>query len=305
MAVSDPQERYESINLIEVWLIVWQHKWFVLAASAIVVGISLVYVFNADSWYRAEVLLKAVDNKASQGLTGQLGGLGSLAGLAGISLSSGNSAEPIAVLTSREFTAAFIEEQDLLPVLFHEKWDAANKRWKTPNVQDQPDIRDAVKFFDKTVRSVQEDKKTGFIRLSIQWTDPKVAAAWTNLLVARVNETMRNRALAEAEANVAFLKTELASSSIVTMQQSIGRVLENELQKLMLARANKEYAFKILDHAQPPKWRSFPQRSLIVASALFSGFAIAVFFLLARHAVRRNRALAESISSHSAVVDRQ
>jgi len=246
-------------------------------------------------------LLQPADNKSTQGLTGGLGALGGLASLAGLNVSNGNSAEAIAVLTSHEFTGAFIEEQDLLPVLFHKKWDAANKRWKSPDPRDQPDTRDAVKFFDNTVRSVQEDKKTGFIRMYIEWTDPRVAATWANLLVARVNETMRNRALAESEANVAYLKQELASSSIITLQQSIGRVMESELQKLMLAKANKEYAFRILDHAQPTKWRSSPQRGLIAVSAAVFGFAIAVLFLLARDAIRRNRALADGASSPHAV----
>lgn len=296
-------QRDESINLIEAWLIIWKHKWWILATSAAFVVIALAYVFTADSWYRAEVLLRPVDTKSSQ--AGGLGALGGLASLAGLNISNGNSAEALAVLTSHEFTAAFIEEQDLLPVLFHKKWDAANKRWKSPNVEDQPDTRDAVKFFDKTVRSAQEDKKTGFVRMSIEWTDPRVAASWANLLVARVNETMRQRALAEAEANVAYLKQELASSSVVTLQQSIGRVLENELQKLLIAKANKEFSFKILDHAEPPKWRSSPQRALIVASAAAFGFAIAAIFLLARHSIRRSRALADRASLQAVRVDRQ
>jgi uncharacterized protein involved in exopolysaccharide biosynthesis len=300
MGISGPNERYESINLIEAWFVVWKYKWWVLATSALCAGISLVYVFTAASWYRADVLLQPMDNKSSQGLPNALSALGGLASLAGLNFSSGNSAEAVAVLTSHEFTAAFIEEQHLLPVLFHKKWDATNKRWKSPDPREQPDTRDAVKFFDTTVRSVQEDKKTGFIRMYIEWTDPQVAATWANLLVARVNETMRNRALAEADANVTYLKQELASSSVITLQQSIGRVLESELQKLMLAKANKEYAFKILDHAQPTKWRSSPQRSLIVASAAVFGCAIAVIFLLARNAIRRNRALADGALSHAA-----
>jgi uncharacterized protein involved in exopolysaccharide biosynthesis len=297
MGVSDPKERHESINLIEAWLIVYQHKWLVLLISTIAVGISLVYVFTAKELYRAEVLLKATDNRSSQGLSGQLGALGGLASLAGFGTANDTSAEPLAVLTSREFTGAFIEEQNLLPVFFYKKWDAANNRWKSSKLKDRPDIRDAVKYFDKTIRSTQEDKKTGFIRMYVEWTDPKVAAEWANLLVARVNETMRNRALVESETNVAFLKQELASSNVVALQQSIGRVLEDELQKLMLAKANNEYAFKILDHAQPPKWRSSPQRALIVVSALLFGFSISVIFLLARHLIRRNRAIAESMLS--------
>ena len=292
MDARDPQARVDPVGLIESWFIVWRHKWLVVASVLLAAGVALAYVLTADSWYRAEVLLKPVDNRSSQGLLGSLAQLGGLASLAGLNLSGGNTAEPLAVLTSHEFTSAFIDQQNLLPVLFRKKWDAVNKRWKSSDVEDQPDVRDGVKFFDRKVRSVEEDRKTGLVRMYVEWTDPKVAADWANLLVAQVNETMRDRALTEAEANVAYLKQELASSNVITLQQSIGRVLESELQKLLLAKGNKEYAFKILDHAQPPKWRSSPQRSLIVGSAAFCGFAVAVIFLLLRAAVRRSRAMA-------------
>jgi uncharacterized protein involved in exopolysaccharide biosynthesis len=278
----------EPLSLLDAWDVIWQQKWLVLATVLIVVGAATVYALTATEWYRAEVLLKATDNRSTANLSGQIGGLGGLASLAGIGLSSNTSAEPLAVLTSREFTAAFINEHSLLPVLFAKKWDSIGKQWKSAKPSDRPDVRDGVKFFDKVVRNVQEDKKTGFVRMSIEWTDPQVAADWTNLLIAQLNQTMRTRALSEGEANVAFLKQEIAATNVVALQQSIGRVLENELQKLMLANANQEYAFKILDHAEAPKWRSRPERTLIVVTAFLVALAISVFFVLARHAVRQS-----------------
>jgi uncharacterized protein involved in exopolysaccharide biosynthesis len=280
-------EIYESTELSQVVGVVWRHKWIVAAVTAVFVAIALIYAFASEQRYRAEVLLRPADTKTTPGLAGALGGLGGLASLAGISIGNSNSAEPVAVLTSREFTAAFLEDLNLLPVLFPAKWDATNHRWKTSLFSGPPDIRDGVRYFDKNIRSVHEDKKTGFVTLSIEWKDPVVAAKWANLLVERVNDRMRSRALAEAELNVAYLKQELASSNLVTLQQSIGRVLETELQKLMLAKATKEYSFKIIDHAGPPKWRSSPRRLLALAVALFLGVTCSVFFIVARYGTRR------------------
>jgi uncharacterized protein involved in exopolysaccharide biosynthesis len=282
----------ESLNLFDIGFILWRDKWLVIGITAVCIVLSAAYAFYATPWYRAEVVLKLADNRQSQGLLSQLGGsLGGLASLAGFDMSENKSAEPIGVLKSREFAGAFIEEQNLLPLFFAKKWDAAAHRWKPSDAQDQPDIRDGIKYFENELFKVQEDKRTGLITISVQWTDAKTAAAWANLLVERVNDRMRQRALTEGEASMNFLKQELTTSNVVTLQQSIGRVLESELQKLMLAQANKEYAFRVIDHAQVPKWRDHPHRILIVVAASVFGCVISGLFLVSRHVIRRDRRL--------------
>ena len=160
---------------------------------------------------------------------------------------------------------------NLLPVFFANKWDMQGGRWKSADAADWPDTRDGVKYFDEKVRSIQDDKKTGLITLAVEWKDAKLAADWANLLVDRVNDDLRARALREAESNVAYLQRELSGATIVTLQQSIGRLLDSELQKLMLARGKKEFAFRVIDRAETPKWRYRPQRALIVSFAFFLG----------------------------------
>jgi uncharacterized protein involved in exopolysaccharide biosynthesis len=282
-------EIYGPLDLAEIWSVVRLKKWWISGICLLVVSVVLGYVFTTDNWYKAQVLLRLADSRPTQGLSSQLSGLGGLASLAGLNVSSGSNAEPLAVLTSREFTSSFITELDLLPVLFPKKWDASNKRWKSDNLSQQPDVRDGVRYFGKTIRSVEEDRKTGLITLSIAWKDPRVAANWANLLVDRVNEHMRFRALSEAESNVSYLKQELSSSSVVTLQESIGRVLESELQKLMLAKANREFAFRIIDHAEVPKWRYWPQRALLILLAFVLGIVgPTTFFVWRRFLARRN-----------------
>jgi uncharacterized protein involved in exopolysaccharide biosynthesis len=291
MDTDDRANSDEAMNLIELWFIVWRNKWVVIVTTAVCVGLSLAYALRAEPWYRAEVLLKLAEAKQGQGLLGQLGGVGGLASLAGLDVGSNKSAEPIAVLNSREFLGAFIQDQNLLPVFFASKWDAAANHWKSSDINEQPDVRDGIRYFEKTVLQVQEDRKTSLITVAVNWTDAKTAATWANLLVDRVNDRMRQRALAEGESSMTYLKEELAATNVVPLQQSIGRVIESELQQLSLAKSNKEYAFRIIDHAQVPKWRDHPHRGVIVAVAFFAGVAISCLFLISRHVVRRMRAL--------------
>jgi LPS O-antigen subunit length determinant protein (WzzB/FepE family) len=104
--------------------------------------------------------------------------------------------------------------------------------------------------------------------------------------VVRLNERLRERALREAETNVAFLRAELAQTSVVTLQQSIGRLLESELQKLMLARGNEEFAFRVIDAASPPKQRVRPKRAQIAILGTILGGMLAVFGVFLLHVVR-------------------
>ena len=210
-------------------------------------------------------------------------GLGSilgdrLASLAGVNIGGGGDQEPLAVLRSKSFAREFITEQNLMPVLF-----AGMKSDGPP-----PDIRDAVRIFEG-IRSVSDDKKTGLVTLGIRWKDPETAANWANLMVQRLNSRLRTQALAESQRNVDFLQKEMAATSVVSLQQSMGRVLEGEMQKLMLARGNEQFAFKVIDPATPPKHRDAPKRSLIAIVATLAGGFLGLLAVFLRKAIRERR----------------
>src|SRR5262249_20789343 len=154
-------------------------------------------------------------------LSGSLGSimdsLGGLASQAGISLSSNSDAaeeETLAVLKSRQFTIAFVNDRHLMPELFEKKWDKAAGKGKVP-VKDQPTEARAFKKFDEKIRSVDRDKKTGLVTLQIKWRDRREAAEWANELVSRINAEMRVRAMRQADASLGYLQKELATTNEV------------------------------------------------------------------------------------------
>jgi uncharacterized protein involved in exopolysaccharide biosynthesis len=278
-------------ELTEIWRRLWRERWLLCATVVVCTAISLAYALLATQWFRSEALLIPASPKSAQNLPGQLGSLGGLAGLAGINLlGANNTSEPIAVLKSRDLIREFIQKNGLLPVLYSKKWDTSTKRWKDPRIDKQPDVRDGVRYFQRTILNVQDDKKTGLVTLSVEWTDATLAADWANQLIDRVNEVMRDRAIAEAEANVAYLQNQLASTNQATLQQAVSRLLENELQKAMLARGNKEFSFRVVDRPEVPKHRSRPERTLTLALGFLAGGILGVFVVLVRGALRATTA---------------
>jgi uncharacterized protein involved in exopolysaccharide biosynthesis len=260
------------LSVWDIWDAVIAGRWWVIGVTAVFSLAGISYALLAQPWYRAEVVLVASDKKSLPGALGQLGGLASLAG---VNLANSGNQEPLAVLRSKGFAREFIADQGLMPALL-QGMDAGDA---------PPDIRDAVRRFDR-LRSVSEDIKTGVVTLGIRWKDPTVASQWANSYVKGVNNRLRTQALLEAQRNVDFLQKEIAATGVVSLQTSMGRVLEGEMQKLMLARGNDEFAFKIIDSATPPKFRESPKRTLVVVAATLAGVLVSMLILLARNALR-------------------
>lgn len=274
------------IDLIGTARRLWQGRWWILGATAVAIVAAAIYLVATPPWYRGEVVLMAAQGRNVPALPGALAGLGGLVGLAGIT-TGGGTAEPLAVLTSNSFASDFVKRHGLIPVLFAEDWDAQRGTWKSADPSHWPDERDAVKRINERVRRVHEDKRSGQIRLAIEWTDPELAATWANLMVDDLNERMRQRALQEAEANLAYLRRELGATTLVSLQQSIGRLIESEVQKAMLARGEREFSFRVIDRAAVPKWRAGPRRAMVLALSALAGAAVGVLLVLLRSLVKR------------------
>lgn len=273
-----------SVGAVYVWNVLWSGKYLILATTLIFAALSVAYALTATQWYRAEVVLVPPAMGSEHGLASRLGGLigaGGLIDSLGIGVDSSD-VEALAVLGSSGFARDFIREQNLLPVLFAKDWDAAAGRWRSADPSRRPDLDDGVAFFEKSIRKVRDDKKTGIVRLAMEWTDPKLAATWANLFVERLNDRMRERALATSEDNIKYLRQAMATENTVILQQSIGHVLEGELQKEMLARGNREFSFTVVDRAEPPKWRVRPKRTVIVAVAVVLGMLCGAAIVLLR-----------------------
>ena len=273
----------DRISLRRIWQILWRGKATIIAATIVFSVSSVVYALLAKEIYRAEVLLAPAEHQSMPAIGGQLGGL---AALAGVGLGDGNNVEALAVLRSRDFARQFIDDKNLVPGFFEDDWDAENGRWREQDVTRVPDVRDGVRYFHAEVLDVAEDRSSGLVTLAIEWTDADTAANWAGTLARRLNDRLRERALFEAQANVTYLQSEMVKSNLVMMQQSIGQLLQTELQKLMLARGNEEFAFKVVDPAVAPRRRERPKRALLAIAGTLLGGLLGVFLVLLTHAWR-------------------
>jgi LPS O-antigen subunit length determinant protein (WzzB/FepE family) len=266
----------ETLDLAAYWRVVVERRLLVGAIAVVATLIAVVTALTLPPVYRAEVLLAPAEQEKAEGLGALSGPISDLAALAGASLgpAKDKTAEFIAALKSRAFSVSFIKEQNLMPVLFADSWDKEKKTWK--DAANPPTEWSAYERWDKSIRQVNVDRRSGLITLAIEWRDPVRAAKWANELVHQANARLRAEAVDEASRNIAYLEKQLAQTSTVEVQQAIYRLIEAQTKKKMLASTRGEYAFTVIDPAVPPGMKYKPNRTAIVYAGLLLGLVLGV-----------------------------
>jgi uncharacterized protein involved in exopolysaccharide biosynthesis len=268
------------IDLIALIRIIWAGKWLIIAITTLFIAAGVAYTIFATPVYHAESVLIA--NKPEQGssLASSLGSLSSLAGI-NLGIPTGTT-DALAVLRSRVFVEDFIRENDLLPVLFDEQWDAANARWIDDDPDEWPDIQDGVKYFIDNVLTIDEDPSTGLVTLAVEWSDPILAAKWVEDMVVKINERLRSRDLSTSERRLEYLNDQLSRANLVELRQAMSRLIETEVQTMTLARAETEYAFRVIDPPRVPNEIVYPKRISVLLLSFLLGGVIGTSIVLLR-----------------------
>jgi uncharacterized protein involved in exopolysaccharide biosynthesis len=227
MVESSPSVDEDEIDLLELIRTLLQAWKIIVGITIVCVGLAVTYALHAPEVFKAEILL-APSSKEKSGVYSALSQFGGLASIAGISIpSDSNVQQVVASLQSRKFLRQYIDGKNLLPVLFEDIWNAENQSWLVETQEDEPTEQKAVDAF-KNILSVDEDMKSGLIKLSISWKDPAVAADWANDLVKQLNEQLREKAIADSHKSVGYLEQELAKTTLQDMRAVLYNLLESE-----------------------------------------------------------------------------
>jgi capsular polysaccharide biosynthesis protein len=278
---TDPEnQNRETIDLRALMCLFWARRLWITISVTLSVVVFAFAAFHITPEYRAKVVLvpaSAERKNVSSSLNSALSQLGGLASLAGISVGSSDAEteEALAVLRSRQFTGDFISDQQLLPELFRNRWNPSTQQWKADG-KPAPTLGKGYEYFDKRIRSIVQDRKTGLVTVQVDWKDRNEAAAWANELVERLNAEMRARAIAKADAALGYLEKEQATTIQVPTRDAISRLIEAEIRQRMLADVTREYAFSVVDRALAPDADDpvRPNKPLLIIVGLVVGLVI-------------------------------
>ena len=296
-----PNDFDDEIDLRELFYVLLEGKWIIVSLTAFVSIFGVIVSLSLPNIYESKTMLVPVNS--SSGISGALGSYSGLAGLAGISLPSGgegNSAKAIQKIGSLSFFENNILTNIYLPDLMALKswnsktntltfddsiYDTSSNTWirdfSHPR-QQIPSAQESFKVF-KSKLSLNVDKNTGFVTLSIKHQSPFIAKQWAELIINEVNAFYRQKDKSESEKAVSYLNEQISITGLSEIKQSIAQLLQEETKKLTLIEANQYYVFDYIDPPAAMERKSEPKRSLIAILSALLGGMLSIVLVLIRH----------------------
>ena len=291
-----------------LWRAIVTGKWIIVAAVVAMLLVCLAIALFATPQYVASTVLAPPNAGAEAGglssLAGQFGGL---ADIAGLDLGGRqNVDQTLVILQSDEFLESFIQAEGVPQLLFAQRWDPETRKWRppdsslwarligslsdTPHASHEsaaPDSWSVLRGF-KSIITVDKDKRTQIVTLSIRWKDPNAAAAWANSLVGHINQEAQARAIHEANERLRYLDEQLKQTQVLELRDTLYKLVGSEQKQAMVASTRQELALRVLAKAQVPRERVFPRRKLLLIGGVVCGLVIGVFLALARVLISSN-----------------
>ena len=287
----------DMIDIEKILKLFWNKKVWIIAATFLSAFLSVIFALSIPNTYTSKGLLASNQEDSS---ISQISNMSSLANLAGINVpmqAQSKSEEAKERIKSFDFFKNYflpnIELQNLMAV---QKWVAKDntihyddsifnsneKTWVKNSSNSKSFIPSMQESYEAYINSlsIDEDDKTGFITLSITHLSPYIAKKWVEVIIENINESMRELDKQKAQNSITFLSDSSRATNVQSIKEAISRLLENQMQKLMLASSEDAYIFKVLDSPVAPERKSSPSRAFICIVGTFLGFIISLISIV-------------------------
>lgn len=302
-----PYQQDDEIDLRELFGIIWDGKWWLIAITFVFAVASVIYSLSLPNIYKAEATLAPTEEAQGQGFGEGVGGLASLAGISVGNQQVDKVTMAMEILQSRQFIKNFVEKHNILPeimavkewhqtsgeLVFNEEvYNSNTKEWVRdvePPKQPEPTSWEYVNAFRSNLVVEKNEKTPGLITLAVNHQSPVIAHRWADWLIEDINNHMRQRDIKEAQSSMEYLQNELGETNLSSMQQVFYQLIEKQIQTIMLANVRPEYVFQILDPAVIPEQKDAPARALICIIGTFLGGFLSLFVVFIRHLARTSK----------------
>jgi len=189
----------DEIDLYELWLVLKKRYKVILLTLFVFILSAVMYLFLASPVYKTEAVIFPIG--------GEKGNLPSILKSLPVSLpSSANKVTVESILKSRTLRERIVKKLNLLPVLFKDLWDEKRNTWKADlEVDEIPTILDGAETL-KDLISVSSDKKTGTIKLSVEFPgDPEMAYKIANVALDETYKILNEKSWSLAKKHRIFV----------------------------------------------------------------------------------------------------
>ena len=112
---------------------------------------------------------------------------------------------------------------------------------------------------------------------------PVVAQNWVDTIIYNINECMREIDKQDAQNSIDFLNESLKNTNSQSIKVVFAKLMESQMQTLMLASSNEAYVFKTINSPIVPEDKSSPSRALICILGTLLGGILSILIVLFRN----------------------
>ena len=191
--MNENKEYYQNdeIDVVEVFLTLWNKKFLIITITSIAAILSVLYALSLPNIYTSKASL--VPSAPEDSLQSRIGALSSFGAFAGIDMpasKASKSQEAIERIQSFEFFSTyFLPNIKLENIMAVEKWlgeenlvydkslfDKKNNVWTKDNkgISNIPSEQEAYKVY-RSILAINDDIKTSFVTISIDHKSPIIA----------------------------------------------------------------------------------------------------------------------------------
>lgn len=289
------QESSEVLDLERLISIILDKKIIIITTTFLFGLCSIIFSLMITPIYSSEALLEPNPRLQQAANLSQFSGAASLVGIDLPSSSGGADIMTVSVETikSKDFFNNLIAEKLFLAELMafkrynketkeisfdESEYNFKRNSWVINRENKKPTFHDSYETFIKNHLSVETDLMTKLTIISIRHPSPVIAKKWTDIIVLKINNLMRDKKLDELNKSVSFLKDELNKTNVNELKVAISDSIERELNSLMYAKITEDYIFKVIDRPRVATVQSAPNKKNIVVISTIVGFILSILF---------------------------
>lgn len=295
--MDDQDLKYEDeIDLQRVLGLLWVSRRFIVTFVVLVSCFSYFGSLFLEDKFTSRIVVVSTESNDGPAMLAEYSGIASMAGLDLSEPGVNNKELALEVIKSVDFFERLYEE-DLFSaqLMAHLKYDPVSKvlnfdqdlynrqnnTWNLGNNGKtlKPSLIAAYGTFHEDFFKVSDGSQT-FIKFAITHNSPYVAEKWVSKIFKEINQILKERDKIEAERSLNFLKDQLSKKNIPVLERTLSYMVQQEMQKLMLAEISEDYVFKIVESPRVPQFPSSPNRNLILILGLLMGTTLSFMIVL-------------------------
>jgi hypothetical protein len=196
---------------------------------------------------------------------------------------------------SRDLAESVAKDQNLMRAIYADQWDPVAKVWHEPerstlqNIQlavrdflglapaspwKPPSGSDVQAFISDRVSVEQDPRKPYLARITFTTSKKEFGIYFLNLLNARINDFLRQKALARANAYIAYLSAKAQTVTVAEHRMAITQALGDQERYAMVANSGTPFAAEIFEHPWASNLPASPKPRSVFLTDLLLGFAI-------------------------------